>query len=204
MELVQARCLAGLAGWSVVDKMKTRFPYRYAMEVAEAIQSQLQPDCDRILIAGSLRREKSEVGDIELLFVPLMVSEPDGLFDTRQCDLAERKINELVTSGVLERRLNVNGHQVWGQKNKLARHLASGIPVDFFSTTAENWHVATVIRTGSKETNLRLTTGAQRQGMRLNAYGCGVTMSDGTIIPATSERHVFDLCRIAYLEPKDR
>ena len=43
-----------------------------------------------------------------------------------------------------------------------------------------------VVRTGSKETNLRLTTGAQKQGRSLNAYGRGVTCSDGSIVPATT------------------
>jgi hypothetical protein len=51
-------------------------------------------------------------------------------------------------------------------------------------TTRENWFVSLVIRTGSKDTNLLLTTGAQKLGRKLNAYGCGVTGPDGTIIAA--------------------
>lgn len=61
-----------------------------------------------------------------------------------------------------------------------------------------------MIRTGSKDTNLRLTTGAQRRGATLNAYGMGVTWSDGTTTPATSEQHVFEMCGIPYLEPCKR
>lgn len=80
---------------------------------------------------------------------------------------------------------------------------------------AENWWVSLVVRTGSKETNLRLTTGAQRLGRTLHAYGSGVTINraqtiggeahlPGSEIKATSEQAVFELCEVPYLEPEQR
>jgi DNA polymerase (family 10) len=184
--------------------MKTKFPAAAAMAVAEELQAMLAPACHRIAIAGSLRREKAEVGDIELLFVPLLSQRPDGLFDSRIVDVASEVVEGLLAKGIFAKRRNVEGSFTWGERNKLALHVPSGIPVDLFATSEENWWVSLVIRTGSKETNLLLTTGAQRQGARLNAYGCGVTWSDGTITPATSEQHVFEMCRVPYKEPKDR
>jgi DNA polymerase/3'-5' exonuclease PolX len=155
-------------------------------------------------IAGSLRRGVPQVGDIELLFIPSMESRQVDFFSTAPTDLAAEKINRLVESGVLTKRLNVRGSETWGPKNKHAVHKTSGIPVDLFATTLENFWVSLVIRTGSKETNLRLTMGANKLGRNLNAYGAGITESNGHIIVATSERHVFELCGEPYLEPKDR
>lgn len=183
---------------------KKKFDADEACPVAEHLLKLLRPFCERIEIAGSLRRMKDRVGDIELLFVPKMAARQTGLFDQEPFNLAQEKIGKLLASGALEKRPNVNGQFAWGTKNKLGLHVESGIPVDLFETTEANWWVSLVVRTGSKETNLALTTGAQKLGRTLNAYGCGVTESDGTVIPATSEQHVFELCGVDYLEPNER
>lgn len=184
--------------------VKTKFPRATALPIAEELQAMIAPACTRIAIAGSLRRGKAEVGDIEILYVPKLTERADGLFDRKIVDVAGEVIDGLAQRGLLAKRLNVRQQFTWGERNKLAIHVPSGIPVDLFGTSEENWWVSLVIRTGSKETNLRLTTGANRQNATLNAYGCGVTWSDGTITPATSERHVFELCRVPYLEPHER
>lgn len=183
---------------------RKKYPNPWAMNVAQELQAILAPACERIAIVGSLRRGKAMVGDIELLFVPRRAARPDGLFDNRIVDVCSEVCEKLLTDGVLAKRPNVNGHFTWGELNKLAVHVASGIPVDLFATTVNAWWVALVIRTGSKETNLRLTTGAQKQGASLMAYGVGVKWSNGEITPAGSEKSVFELCGVPYLEPKDR
>lgn len=184
---------------------KTKWPKDKAMIVASELLYLLQPFCERIVIAGSLRRGKALVGDIEFLFIPKYEEQPDGLFDKIKVDLAAEAIQDLLRRDVLAMRPNVNGGFSWGRENKLAFHRPSGIPVDLFSTTSEKWFVALVIRTGSKETNLRLTTGANYLNRTLNAYGVGVTdRKTGEIIPATSERHVFELAGVPYIEPHER
>lgn len=194
-------------GGSEAVSDRKKFPHADAMLLAERFKAGLLNFCEPgfIAIAGSLRRERPMVGDIEILFVPKPVEQRDGLFDTKMVDATEQLLESWLTAKAITRRLNVNGHvSSWGPENKHAVHLASGIPVDLFATTVENWWVSLVIRTGSKETNLKLTTGAQRIGRKLNAYGKGITESDGTVIPATSERHVFELCNVPYLEPYER
>lgn len=179
-----------------------------ASQVADDLIRLLTPSVSRIAVAGSLRRGSALVGDIEILFIPRTKTIKEGLFDTdtREVDLADEFINSLFTSGLIGKRMSIAGFTAaWGPKNKLAIHLPSGIPVDFFATTDENWHVSLVIRTGSKETNLRLTTGAQRLNRTLHAYGNGVTCrKTGERLIATTEREVFELCGIPYLNPEKR
>lgn len=184
---------------------RIKYPFATALAVAEELQAMLAPACERIAIVGSLRRGKAEVGDLELLFIPRLSQRPDGLFDSQIVNVASEVIETWLTAGTITKRPNVNGVFTWGEANKLAVHVASSIPVDLFSCWTENWFVSLVIRTGSKETNLRLTTGAQKRGATLNAYGSGVTWSDGTVTPATSEEHVFEMCGVTpYLEPHKR
>jgi DNA polymerase/3'-5' exonuclease PolX len=174
--------------------------------VVDEIIQRLGCCVDKYSVAGSIRRGKPLVGDIELVFVPQIVSVPDGLFDNKPVDQADQCIDALLSAGIIDKRINSVGHvSAWGPLNKLAVHVASGIPVDLFATTEENWWTTLVIRTGSRDTNLRLTTGAQRLNRTLHAYGNGVTdRKTGMNLIATSEREVFELCGVPYLEPKDR
>jgi len=185
---------------------KKKFPFNDAYAVAKEIHYRLKDFCEPgfCKAVGSLRRYKPLVSDVEFLFVPHIRNLPDGLFDTEPVDQANALFYRWLNAGYLQKRPNVNGSFTWGPLNKLAIHVASGIPVDLFTTTKDNWWVSLVIRTGSKETNLKLTTGAQAQGATLNAYGSGVTWSDGTSTPALSEAHVFEMCQVPYKEPRDR
>lgn len=186
---------------------KPKYPRAAAMAVANELRDLLAPFCSRIEIAGSLRRGKAEVGDIELVYVPKMElrANPISMFgEPIYQNIADIKISDLEFNLQIRHRLKSDGTQTWGAQNKLAVHVASGIPVDFFSTDENCWFVALVIRTGSRETNLRLTTGAQARGASLMAYGCGTREPSGQITRATSEKHVFDLCNVAYLPQEKR
>jgi DNA polymerase/3'-5' exonuclease PolX len=188
----------------IATDTKPRFAAAEARTVAERIVAALSPFCERIEIAGSLRRGKPTVGDVEILYVPKAEDRPDGLFGSKPASLADERIEQALADGAIVKRPSKAGIFTWGEKNKLAVHVASGIPVDFFGTTLENWWVSLVVRTGSAEMNLELTTTAQRQGRSLLAYGCGVRQPDGMVIAATSERAVFEMCGVAYREPHQR
>ena len=184
---------------------KKRWPRDEGMKVALQLQWDLFKFCHKIEIAGSLRRGRPDVGDIELLYVPRTDYrlKPGEMFEQEQYSMADDLIDSWLKTGIVTKRLSVIGVATWGKENKLAVHMASGIPVDFFSTDESRWWTALVIRTGSAQTNIRLTTGAQRLGRHLHAYGSGVS-EHGTLYPAKSEKDVFDLCGIPYLEPKNR
>lgn len=187
--------------------MEQRWTHAEALNLAYRIAGYLNPFTERIEIAGSLRRCKPTVGDIEILYIPKWETRQssDDMFASIRINLVDDILNGWLNTGKFAKRQNTRSIFTWGEKNKLAVHCKTRVPVDFFATTEENWWVSLVIRTGSKETNLALTTGAQQRGLKLNAYGCGVTnLKTGEITPANSEQHVFELCGVPYREPKDR
>lgn len=163
-----------------------------ACTAARELCNALKPVTSRLVVAGSLRRRATKVGDVEILYVP-----------AEGCD---ELVADWLDRGVLSKRPNRRGHYCWGEKNKLAIHAATSVPVDLFATTEENWWVSLVFRTGSLDMNLLLTRSALRHGRTLKAYGCGVQRlrPPYEIIAATSEQHVFELCGVAYREPWQR
>ena len=165
-----------------------------AKAIAEELKVFLEPVCQRVVIAGSIRRQKPEVGDIELLCIPKYYC---GV------DMLDRKVEELISQGVLGFRLNKLGRRVYGPKNKLMLHIPSGIGVDIFSTDSGCWPVALVVRTGGAETNKRIAMAAIRKGWHLRAYGRGFTTPDGEMV-CRSEMDVFEFAGLPYLEPWER
>lgn len=182
---------------------KKKFHYAQAMAVALTLVELLRSACERIEIAGSLRRGKPMVGDIEIVFVPKMVEVKDGLFDTKLDDAAADRIEALLQWGHIAKRTNKNGAYTWGAQNKLASDAKTGIPIDFFSTTERNWWVTLVIRTGPTESNINLIQQAALHGLKLHAYGVFTDRLGESIIPK-SERHVFELAGVSYREPQSR
>jgi DNA polymerase (family 10) len=165
-----------------------------AKAIAEELKGLLEPSCQRIEIAGSIRRQKPEVGDIELLCIPKFV---DGV------DQLDREIGALVVQRILGFRRNKRGSRVYGPKNKLMVHLPSGIGVDIFSTDERCWPVALVVRTGGEKTNKRIAVAAIKKGWRWHAYGSGFSTPDGELV-CRSERDVFEFVGLLYLEPWER
>ena len=174
--------------------MKDKVPLAAAEVVAKELIERLRPACERITVAGSIRRRRLEVSDIELLAIPQYLDMVDHL---------DREIGALVVQGILGFRKNKLGSRVYGPKNKFMRHLPSGIGVDIFSTTEECWAVSLAIRTGPKESNMAVAVAAQRKGWRLRAYGSGFDTPNGPI-QCKSERDVFEFVGLLYKEPRER
>lgn len=189
---------------------KPRFQRSAALAVAKEWCDLFRPATlpDRLMVCGSLRRRKSEVGDVEIVYVPRIHAEqnPNDLFSQITVSEPDTLLETALRQGKLTKRLAVTGRvSSWGAENKHAVHVASGIPIDFFATTESDWWVTVVIRTGSKDMNLRLTTGAQKLGRKLNAYGSGFTdLATGGKIVCHSEQDVFKYAGVDYLEPWQR
>lgn len=187
-----------------MDSNRTLHERRKAQMVAQELVDKLRPVTERIEIAGSLRRERSHVKDIEILFIPQIRSGPADLFGQTwdNEDLAHALIHELMLNGYLAMRKSIDGKTCWGLENKLAIHVPSGIPVDFFATTADKWWNSLVVRTGGKRSNLQLTMAANKRGWCFEAYGSGFRRLDGSGHQQMfSEQEIFHFVDLPYREP---
>lgn len=177
------------------------------MNVALQLVVMLEPVCERLCIAGSLRRGRELVGDVELLYIPRLVerSAKVDMFTTEtiEYNLADELLDSLRARGVLLKRLSKTGHPSWGEKNKLAVHAASGIPVDFFATTEDCWFNYLVCRTGPAKSNMAICNAAIAKGWKWTPYGAGFYRI-GHVEPMTSERAVFDFVGLPYKEAQER
>lgn len=186
--------------------MKTKFPRAQAIEVARFLHEALKEVTERIIFAGSLRRMKQQVGDVEVLYVPKWIEQQIGLFpgDVQHINQVDVVLEELRHRRILRPRLGVLNQTCWGPKNKLAEHIPSGIPVDLFSTSTDCWWNYLVCRTGGEQTNRQIAVAAQQRGWKWNPYRDGFTDENGRAIRVESEKQVFDLVGLPYRKPEDR
>lgn len=191
---------------------KNKYPLAEAFAVASQLVKILGPGCERIEVAGSIRRRKSEVSDVEIVYVPILEPLYDLFGDKAgSADKSVERIDGMIRAGILQKRKNVNGSEIWGQRNRLARHVESGIPVDLFATTDSAWWNYLVCRTGGRETNERIARCARARGWKWNPYGDGFTDLDSagnemkcSRFGVSSERDVFEFVGLEFAEPEER
>ena len=156
--------LKGIAVWK---SGRERMPLGTALPVAEAIRAILEPleETDQISLAGSVRRMRETVKDIDIL----------------------------VTSGrparVMEafvRLPNVVEVLAHGETKSSVR-LREGIQADLRVVEPECFGAALQYFTGSKQHNIRVRELAQRQGLKVNEYGVFDEKTNRRVAGATEE-----------------
>ena len=152
--------------------------------VAEWLLEAWAPACERIEIAGSIRRGKSDPHDIEIVAVPkleVLIAERD-MFADSDVTMAERNLfDEMLAEwkdeGLrLAHRLDKNGRPAWGPRFK--RALYGDDAVDIFSVLPPaQLGVIFAIRTGPAEFSHALVTSRLEGGF----MPVGMQVKDGAL-----------------------
>jgi hypothetical protein len=128
-----------------------------ARTIAGALCDLLRPACEQIVIAGSIRREKAAVKDIEIVCLPIarmnLFGEPAG--NVLAAEIEAAMAREVHLSW--DRRTPRNGERYkrlwWAGWNPSA-----GIAVDLFIADRENFGNTLAIRTGDADFSRLLVT----------------------------------------------
>lgn len=123
--------------------------YGTAILVASSIVEMLRPHCDEITIAGSVRREVAEVGDIEIVALPKQ-SEHGGHcpgFVAAVISLGPRP--EAKAPKPLAERRYIKVMLPWAQ----------GVQLDIFCPQPHDYGRQVAIRTGPKEYSAKIIAG---------------------------------------------
>lgn len=118
-------------------------PYEQALPVAQEIVGKLRPYCHSIEIAGSLRRQRPLVGDIEIVAMPKY---PVGMFEP---DYKQPSALDLFFEGNGVQLLIGGKMYKKGQRERQKRFRYRGYQVDLFLAVPENWGLIFWLRTGS-------------------------------------------------------
>lgn len=166
----------------------------------------LSPACTRIEVAGSVRRRRESVGDIEIVAVGARAPGQVDLFGEVRSErnLLDQRCDELLAEGVFAKRISEKGSSAWGYG--VRRALFAGAGLDVFGTTLEQWGLILVIRTGDADWSRLLVTprhegGLMPLGMRCEA---GWLWDGGRRLVMREEADVFAALGLPWVEPWER
>ncbi len=182
---------------------------RDAKALADNLVEQMRPHCERVEIAGSIRRGCQVVKDMEIVAVPKWhPGEIGNLFGDAEMlngllvwafDAEARAILQWIKPGTSE-------IIPWEPKRdgKYWRALLSqNIKLDLFITTLQQWGIIFLIRTGSAEFSQGVMTYAKRN-TSLHVENGALTDDSGRALETFEERDAFDLLQLDYVEPRER
>jgi DNA polymerase (family X) len=169
-------------------KNSGRFHLDDAVTAAEKISAYLKefPGIDRVTPAGSLRRGRETVGDLDLL-----ATGPACAADVVQAASDYTAACPLVSD------LLVRG------PNKVSFRLRSGLQVDVRLLPVSSYGAALQYFTGSKMHNVAVRQRALKRGYTLSEYALA-RVDDGSTVAAASEEEIYGALDLDWIPPELR
>jgi len=191
-EAIAAERLAGLPGFGakseqnllrgieVIRKARGRARLDVAMGLAEELTGLLAavPGCQRCAYAGSLRRMKDTIGDIDILAIS---DQPEALMAALT---ALPHVERVVASG----------------PTKTSVATTAGLQVDLRVVPPASWGAALQYFTGSRAHNIRTREIAVHAKLKLSEYGLFDVATGDTIVSATEEE-VYERLGLPWIPP---
>jgi DNA polymerase (family 10) len=158
-----------------------RFKIATAEDFAQTLCDYLQadPSIGRVIVAGSYRRRKETVGDLDILVT---------------CAKGRAAVNRFVSYDEVAKILAKGS-------TRATVLLRSGLQVDLRVVPARSYGAALHYFTGSKSHNIAIRKLGQARGLKINEYGI---FRDGKRIGGRTEEEVFAAVGLPYIEPELR
>lgn len=197
-----------------------RVPLFDGMDAASDVVNLIAGECRRSVVAGSIRRGKPTVGDVELVVVPTL---QPSLFGGGDTDVLYGRLCELTKAGDEIRALDAGKP---GARYRKLQHVRSGLQVDLFIVRPPaSFGLLLMIRTGSAEFSHAMLGRANGLGMSsiegaLHRQGppctehitttkkcrhcAGRGWLPGERVDTPEEADVFAVLGLAFIDPQDR
>ena len=173
-----------------------KMPYAEAKKIADDLLVLLGEHFERLEIAGSLRRKKQLIGDIELVGIPYAVLDPNSFWAT-----------PISPIGAITSLMKTFGYKAEKSGEKYIKFVSShGMNVDLFLCTPETWGCIFMIRTGSAEFTRKMVTRKYAGGWCPDHlyFRDGRLWNGGDVLYTREEEDVFDELGLAYVPPEQR
>lgn len=201
--------------------------YEEALELAEKFLLLLRPVCKRIEIVGSVKREKTEVHDIELLLIPNdgypmpEFGRPKNLYKSH----LEKQLADLEHDNWIQQAADKKDGDKYKKRAIVGTGQLNEFCLDLFIVNERTWGIQNLIRTGNSWFSHRCVTNKQilavnrEDGRRMPGflpndlrYIKGKDMPNGEscikrgdeILSLPEEQDVFELIFGKWIPPNER
>lgn len=173
-----------LRGIQVAKQAQGRQLLGIALPIAERVLAHLRANApvESASYAGSLRRMRETVGDIDLLVTTQDPSAVTNAFTSMPW------VREVVAAG----------------DTKSSVVIAEGLQVDLRVLEPSRWGAGLQYFTGSKDHNIKLRGMAQKRGLKLNEYGLFREGDPEELVAARTEEEIYAHLDLPFIEPELR
>ncbi|HLD40438.1 MAG TPA: DNA polymerase/3'-5' exonuclease PolX [Candidatus Nanoarchaeia archaeon] len=170
-------------GIELLKKRPSRFLYIHALPMVEMVKKNLERHdfVKKVEVAGSFRRGKETVGDLDFLAVS---SQPKKVMDVFT---SMKEVKEVLAKG----------------ETKSSIRLSNGLQVDLRVVTEKEFGAALLYFIGSKEHNVELRKLALKKGWTLNEYGL-TTLKENKWIAGRTQEEIYQKLGLRFIEPELR
>jgi len=175
-----------LHGIQIMEQAALRVPLNVAMDTATAMVGAIGsvPGCVRCAYAGSLRRMRETIGDVDILAAANEASDAPALM---AAFTALPDVDHVIASG--DRKTSVRTRR--------------GLQVDLRVVPLDAWGAALQYFTGSQAHNVRTREIAVRMKLKLSEYGL-FDVASGELIVSRTEEEVYRRLGMGWMPPELR
>jgi DNA polymerase (family 10) len=166
-----------LRGIELHRRRKGNYLLGRAVPIAKQLCKYLEGHADRVAYAGSLRRMKEIVHDVDILAASRNPAQ------TMKAFLEMPFVEAVLAQG----------------GTKASVRVQDDLQVDLRVVDSQSWGAAMHYFTGSKAHNIRMRERAIKQGLKLNEYG--IFDSNEKYIAGAEEREIFEKLGLPYIPP---
>ena len=171
-----------IEGVNILRSQKGRIPLKKAEKIANSVLKELKklPEIKEAIAAGSLRRKKSTIGDIDIV---VRTNKP------------EKVLEKFVKLKFAKQVLGIG-------KEKATIIIQEGLQIDCRVFTDEEYGAGLLYFTGDKQHNIWLRKIAIKKGWKLNEYG--LFDSKNKRIAGRTEEEIYNMLGLNYIAPEKR
>lgn len=169
-----------------LESNKKRIPLNTALKIANKFLTEIRqiPGIHKVIIAGSIRRKKETIGDIDIVITA----------DDRKW---KRIINAIINIPMIDRVIAA------GKTRASVILIPERIQADIRIVHDDEYGAALFYFTGSREHNIQLRTIAKKKGWKINEYGV-FDIKSGKKLAGETEVSIYKLFGLPYIPPEKR
>lgn len=201
-------------------------PLQTSLRWSNVIATELLPLCTRLEIAGSIRRQRSQVGDIDIVCIPKTDAQNDllGAPTTLRNQVVEWAERYVATSAGRVPSPTENQTRIISQGEMSLILQLRKCQLDLWFATDATWSTRLLCRTGSKDHNIWFADRCAQRALHWFPYwgiaplgalrdkGISTTCKDagrrasdaGCLLPAGAESDLYSYVGLEFIDPQNR
>jgi DNA polymerase/3'-5' exonuclease PolX len=187
-------------GLKYAGKFETKIPRKIVGKIYDLINEiGLKKNPNLIInICGSYRRGLPQSSDLDILICDfnLLFKQDIEKFDILKKFITSLKKKKIITD-------DITSDSVSSKYMGFCKYQNKNYRIDIRLVPLESYYTALIYFTGSYQLNTIMRSKAKKLGYKLNEYGLYKLKSDIPIV-LNSEKDLFDILKIEYLEPQQR